>query len=81
MPLVLVAVTSKLDETLDVQQREFGVYPLWICPMRIFKEDAGFIKPTAAGEEMFVDVGIYGVPTVSRRVAGGVCVCVCVRVW
>merc|ERR1719235_2453076 len=55
---------SKLDETLDVQQREFGVYPLWICPMRIFKEDAGFIKPTAAGEEMFVDVGIYGVPTV-----------------
>jgi hypothetical protein len=30
--------------------------------MHIFKEDAGFISPTSTGEEMFVDVGIYGVP-------------------
>ncbi|EGD76291.1 24-dehydrocholesterol reductase [Salpingoeca rosetta] len=43
---------SKLGETLDVQDEQFGVYPLWICPMRIFAEDAGFIKPTDEGEEM-----------------------------
>eukprot|EP00043_Microstomoeca_roanoka_P015569 m.156008 g.156008 ORF g.156008 m.156008 type:complete len:527 (-) comp16287_c3_seq4:819-2399(-) len=55
---------SKLGETLAVQDKQFGVYPLWICPMRIFKSDAGFIKPTSSGEEMFVDVGIYGVPSV-----------------
>ena len=30
--------------------------------MRIFQEDRGFCKPTDSGEEMFVDVGVYGVP-------------------
>ncbi len=30
--------------------------------MRIFKSDSGFICPTKSGEEMFVDVGIYGIP-------------------
>lgn len=47
-----------------MQDEKFGVYPLWVCPMRIFPEDAGFIHPTSWGEEMFVDVGIYGVPAV-----------------
>lgn len=35
---------------------------MWVCPMRIFDEDRGFCKPTDSGEEMFVDVGVYGVP-------------------
>ena len=30
--------------------------------MRIFQSDTGFVSPTSAGEEMFVDVGVYGVP-------------------
>eukprot|EP00056_Hartaetosiga_gracilis_P002139 m.51064 g.51064 ORF g.51064 m.51064 type:complete len:507 (-) comp10927_c0_seq2:29-1549(-) len=55
---------SKLHATLDKQDKEGCVYPLWLCPMRIFKEDAGFIHPTKDGEEMFVDVGIYGIPQV-----------------
>ncbi|EDQ86828.1 uncharacterized protein MONBRDRAFT_27834 [Monosiga brevicollis MX1] len=54
---------SKLQECLDVQDREFGCYPLWLCPMRIFPEDAGFIKPAKNGEEMFIDLGIYGNPS------------------
>lgn len=47
-----------------MQHSKFGVYPLWVCPMRIFPEDSGFVKPTASGEQMFVDIGIYGVPQV-----------------
>lgn len=53
---------SALSESVDVMERDFDVYPAWICPMRIFPEDSGFLKPTSSGEEMFVDVGIYGVP-------------------
>lgn len=53
---------SALSDSVDVMERDFDVYPAWICPMRIFPEDAGFLKPTSSGEEMFVDVGIYGVP-------------------
>eukprot|EP00045_Choanoeca_perplexa_P007764 m.71307 g.71307 ORF g.71307 m.71307 type:complete len:527 (+) comp14208_c0_seq1:97-1677(+) len=58
----MLVPASKFSECLDVQHREFGVYPLWVCPMRIFPEDSGLIHPTKSGEEMFVDVGIYGNP-------------------
>ena len=60
----MLVPASKFSECLDVQHREFGVYPLWVCPMRIFPEDSGLIHPTKSGEEMFVDVGIYGTPAV-----------------
>lgn len=58
-----------LDEALTVLDEEFLVYPIWICPMRIFKEDAGFVHPTKNKEEMFVDVGIYGIPKSKKFVA------------
>jgi len=53
---------STLSESMTVMDKYFDVYPVWICPMRIFKEDSGFLHPTKSGEEMFVDVGVYGVP-------------------
>ena len=46
----------------SVIHSEFNVYPLWICPMRIFPSDAGFVHPTKSGEQMFVDIGVYGIP-------------------
>lgn len=58
----MLVPASKLNESLTVIEQEFDVYPLWICPMRIFPEDAGFVHPTRSQEEMFVDVGVYGVP-------------------
>eukprot|EP00049_Salpingoeca_infusionum_P017619 m.353707 g.353707 ORF g.353707 m.353707 type:complete len:526 (+) comp16826_c0_seq1:209-1786(+) len=60
----MLVPASTLSKTLSVQHEKFGVYPLWVCPMRIFKEDSGFIKPAKSGEEMFIDLGIYGVPKV-----------------
>lgn len=53
---------STLSESMTVMDKHFDVYPVWICPMRIFQEDSGFLHPTKSGEEMFVDVGVYGVP-------------------
>jgi len=55
---------SSLADGMTVMDRYFDVYPIWICPMRIFPEDSGFIKPASDGEQMFVDVGVYGVPGV-----------------
>ena len=55
---------SQLGPSLAASHQEFNVYPLWLCPMRIFKEDSGFVHPTKSGEEMFVDIGIYGTPAV-----------------
>lgn len=53
---------STLSEGMSKMDQHFDVYPIWICPMRIFPEDKGFIKHASTGEQMFVDVGIYGVP-------------------
>eukprot|EP00746_Dinoflagellata_sp_MGD_P024061 gnl/MRDRNA2_/MRDRNA2_156449_c0_seq1.p1 gnl/MRDRNA2_/MRDRNA2_156449_c0~~gnl/MRDRNA2_/MRDRNA2_156449_c0_seq1.p1 ORF type:complete len:553 (+),score=93.58 gnl/MRDRNA2_/MRDRNA2_156449_c0_seq1:69-1727(+) len=58
----MLVPVSTLDEALGVFDAEFNVYPLWICPMRVFEADRGFIAPTKDGEEMFVDIGAYGVP-------------------
>lgn len=55
---------STLSKGMSVMDLHFDIYPIWICPMRIFKEDAGFVHPARDGEEMYVDVGIYGVPGV-----------------
>jgi hypothetical protein len=60
--LVIEDEATMLNRYCSVIHKEFEVYPLWICPMRIFKSDSGFISPTSSGEEMFVDVGVYGVP-------------------
>ena len=38
--------------------KAFGVMPLWVCPMRIFPTDSGFVRPTTSGEEMFIDIGM-----------------------
>jgi hypothetical protein len=65
----MLVPASALAASLATIRRHFDVYPLWICPMRIFPEDAGFVHPTRAGEQMFVDVGIYGVPKSKTFVA------------
>jgi len=61
----MLVPASQLEATLLQSKAEFDVFPLWICPMRIFPEDTGFVSPSSKGEEMYVDVGIYGVPKVS----------------
>jgi len=61
---------SKLPATLEMQHDLIGFYPLWICPCKIpHTPSRGLVNPHD-GEEMYVDVGIYGVPP-SARPEGG----------
>lgn len=64
---------AKCAEALEVFEKEFSIYPLWLCPYRQYdstEDDAphrGFLrKPLALlpgkNYEMFVDIGAYGVP-------------------
>ncbi|EDV22522.1 uncharacterized protein TRIADDRAFT_50623 [Trichoplax adhaerens] len=59
---------QRLNESLDVFQKEFQNYPLWLCPMKLYKVP-GFVKPASKVEEMYVDIGAYGEPKVENFVA------------
>jgi len=52
-----------LTDALNIFKEQFDIYPLWVCPMRIPKIEnyRGFINPLP-DEEMFVDIGAYGIP-------------------
>jgi hypothetical protein len=41
----MLVPVSTLSEGMDVMEKHFDVYPVWICPMRLFQEDAGFLHP------------------------------------
>lgn len=64
----MLVPVKDLGESLDCFEEVFSVYPLWLCPMRIpknpdFRKHGGFIRPLEDGDEMFVDVGAYGNPS------------------
>lgn len=39
------------------------VYPVWLCPFNL-PNDPGMVHPVGEGDELYVDVGLYGVPKV-----------------
>ena len=59
-----------LAETLKYLDRHFAVYPMWLCPhLVVHRKEGGLVGESsratsdpAANEEMYVDVGLYGVP-------------------
>lgn len=57
-----------LNDTLETVHQQFQIYPLWLCPFQLYYQNIyGLIHPTDVspgkeGSEIFVDVGIYGVP-------------------
>ena len=64
----MLVPVKDLAESMDVFEEVFNVYPLWLCPMRIprnpnYEQYGGFIRPLPDGDEMFVDVGAYGNPS------------------
>jgi delta24-sterol reductase len=66
----LLIPISTLQEFLEYANEEFGIYPLWLCPCRVEKTPVrGIINPDG-GEEMYIDVGIYGVPPTARPEGG-----------
>jgi len=54
---------NALDKSLSVFHEQFRVYPLWLCPMKVVKTPfRGMVNPPGGKDEMFVDIGAYGVP-------------------
>ncbi|XP_044761273.1 delta(24)-sterol reductase-like [Coccinella septempunctata] len=56
---------SYLKETVIFFEEQVGVYPLWICPFKL-PNNPGFLHPAKSNVEIYVDVGVYGVPKVEN---------------
>ncbi|KAH7439533.1 hypothetical protein KP509_04G065800 [Ceratopteris richardii] len=64
----------KVPEALEFVQREIELYPIWLCPHRLFKSpykrmiypEAGFERHQRRGDtpyaQMFTDIGLYYTP-------------------
>ncbi|CAH2099145.1 unnamed protein product [Euphydryas editha] len=50
-----------LEEAIHVFHNEFEVYPIWLCPFKVFN-NPGQLKIHSGEWQMFVDIGVYGVP-------------------
>ena len=57
---------SKLSDTLSFFDKNYEIYPIWLCAHKVFdtRPLQGFLKPLNQDKnwEMFVDVGAYGPP-------------------
>ena len=59
----MLVPVKDLGQAIDVFHQELLIYPLWLCPMKMFHTPVkGLANPTGDQDEMFVDVGAYGVP-------------------
>lgn len=64
----MLVPVSKLEETLQFCDDKIDLYPMWLCPHLVIRhKEGGQVKPSRfvdknADREMYVDVGLYGVP-------------------
>ncbi len=71
---ILVPVAD-LEESLNYVHPVFEIYPLWICPVRLYNHTPyeGFLRNPEGDSEMYVDIGIYGIPkAVARNTWNGI---------
>ncbi|CAH0562714.1 unnamed protein product [Brassicogethes aeneus] len=52
-----------LKESIEVFHKEVEFYPIWLCPFNL-PSLPGMVHPKGNIEELFVDIGVYGVPKV-----------------
>nr|CAD7457184.1 unnamed protein product [Timema tahoe] len=57
---MLVPIRALQDSILHFHQA-VQVYPLWLCPFNL-PPDPGMVHPTGDKAEIYVDIGVYGVP-------------------
>ncbi len=76
----MLVPVDDLGACLDVFDKETNIYPIWLCPFKISSNASGkqphrgFIKPLDGQKEtMFVDIGVYGNPTVKGFKADKTC--------
>ena len=60
-----------LIEGIDLSDTHYGIYPLWVCPVKLINhyENEGLIRfdNESAENKMYVDIGIYGIPPHVQR--------------
>ena len=56
---------SELKASIDLFHREVEIYPIWLCPFKL-PAHPGMLRSASNREELFVDVGVYGVPKNDR---------------
>ena len=70
----IIIPISKMSEALQFIDEHYGIYPLWVCPVRLFDHgnQEGLIRypdnMTGISDSMvFVDLGIYGIPPAIQK--------------
>lgn len=65
----VIVPMSELNEVLEFSHEHFSIYPLWICPVILYKNSTyeGFLRNPQTNtvpmdSRMYVDIGIYGIP-------------------
>ncbi|CAG9796151.1 unnamed protein product [Diatraea saccharalis] len=57
----MLVPVQHLDKAILKFHEEFEVYPIWLCPFKVFN-NPGQLKIKSGDWQMFVDIGVYGVP-------------------
>ena len=57
---MLVPLTE-LRAAMEMLDRELELYPIWLCPFKLFAQE-GMLRCPSNRDEMFVDIGLYGAP-------------------
>ncbi|KAH9499915.1 Delta(24)-sterol reductase [Bulinus truncatus] len=57
----MLVPVSTLGKSLDFFHQELNLYPLWLCPFKLFNMP-GLVHPKTNGNEMYMDIGAYGTP-------------------
>jgi delta24-sterol reductase len=66
---VLIPIRS-LRDCLEMMQREFEAYPVWLCAHKTFRHEPRGMMSVSSPQlesEMFVDVGVWQVPGFVKR--------------
>lgn len=67
---ILVPIED-LGDAVALSDELFDIYPLWVCPVRFFDhgKNEGFLRnpPNGKKSQMFVDLGVYGIPPAAMR--------------
>uniref|UniRef100_A0A2C9JYD9 Delta(24)-sterol reductase n=1 Tax=Biomphalaria glabrata TaxID=6526 RepID=A0A2C9JYD9_BIOGL len=57
----MLVPVSTLADSLDFFHQELNLYPLWLCPFKLFHQP-GLVHPKHNANEMYMDIGAYGTP-------------------
>ena len=57
---------ADLKGSIELFHSEVEIYPIWLCPFKL-PPNEGMLKTRSKTDEMFVDVGVYGVPKNDRQ--------------